>query len=139
MTSSKPENLMSRFLSTCALLGALLSSPAASASNGDIDAMTLLGDWRGRIGQTIGISGCTLVSAIPHLVICLVKSKHGHPDSFLVDTSAMAADDLARALRDCGSYVGYPICRVRLEGEVGTGDGELKIMHGSVSWTYPPR
>ena len=51
----------------------------------------------------------------------------------------MAPDDLARALRDCSSYVGYPICSVLLEGEVASEDGELKILHGWVTWTYPPR
>jgi hypothetical protein len=124
--------------SKCALVGALLFSPAVHAA-GDIDAMELSRDWGGLIGQSISIRGCTLTSATPKLAVCLVKWKHGRPASFLVDPSGMTPDDMARALRDCSDYVGYPLCRVRLEGEVAGDNGELKIMQGSVSWIVEPR
>jgi hypothetical protein len=125
-------------LSTCVVLAALLLSPPANAAGRDVDAMNLSQDWRGFIGKTISVRGCTLTSATPKLAMCLVKSKHGGTTSFLVDPSGMTPDDLAQALRDCSYYVGYRMCRVRLEGEVASHGGELKILHGSVSWTYTP-
>jgi hypothetical protein len=78
-----------------------------------------------------------LTSATPDLMMCLASSKQGRPPAFWVDPSGMAPDDLARALRDCSFYVGYPICGVVLHGEVANEGGELKIMHGSVTWNDP--
>ena len=120
------------------MLAALLWSPMANAEGDDVDAMELSQNWRGFIGKTISIRGCTLTSATPKLVVCLVKSKRGGTTAFLVDPSGMEPVDLARALSDCSYYVGYRMCRVRLAGEVASDGGELKILRGSVSWTYTP-
>lgn len=80
-----------------------------------------------------------ITSATADLMTCLATSEQGRPHSFWGDPSDMAPPDLDRALRDCSFYVGYPICGVRLEGEVANDDRELKIMHGSVTWNHPPR
>jgi hypothetical protein len=122
-----------------ALLGALLFSPGASASDETIDALELSQNWHGLVGRTVTISGCMITSATPDLMVCLATSTQGRPPSFWVDPSGMAPGDVARALRDCSFYVGYPICEVQLRGEVANEDGELKILHGSVTWTLPPR
>lgn len=121
-----------------ALLGALLLSPAAHAFAGDIDAAELAQNWQGLVGQTISISGCTITSATATEMVCLATSETGRPPWFPFDPSGMAPDDVARALRECSFYVGYPICGVRLTGEVAQEHGELKVMHGSVTWTHQP-
>ena len=131
--------MLKSVLWNCALLCTLLLSPAANAFDGDIDALELSQNWQGLVGKTITISGCMITSATPDLMVCLATSKHGRPPWFWVDPSGMAPDDLTRAVRECSYYVGYPICGVRLEGEVANEDGELKIMHGSVTWTHSPR
>jgi hypothetical protein len=123
----------------CALLCALLLAPAAHAANGDIDALELWENWQGRVGKTVTISGCMITSATPDFMVCLATSKQGRPPSFWFDPSSMTPDDVARALRECSFYVGYPICAVRLTGEVAEENGEVKIIHGSVTWTHPPR
>ncbi|MDB5531364.1 MAG: hypothetical protein JWR51_4467 [Devosia sp.] len=122
----------------CALLCTLLFSSAAHAADGDIDALELSQNWQGLVGKTITISGCMITSATVDLMVCLATSKHGRPPSFWFDPSGMAPDDVARAVRECDFYVGYPVCGIRLHGEVANENGELKIMHGSVTWTQPP-
>jgi hypothetical protein len=121
-----------------ALLCTFLISPAANAADGDIDALELSQNWQGLIGKTITISGCRITSATPDLMVCLATSEHGRPPSFWFDPSGMAPADVARAVRECDFYVGYPVCGVRLTGEVAEEDGEVKIMHGSVTWNSPP-
>ena len=122
----------------CALLCALLLSPAANAVDGDIDALELSQNWRPLIGKTVTISGCQITSATPAEMVCLATSEHGRPPWFLFDPSGMAPDDVARAVRECDFYVGYPVCGVRLTGEVAEKDGQVKILHGSVTWNSPP-
>jgi hypothetical protein len=123
----------------CALLFTALLMPAAHAASDQIDALELSQNWQGLVGRTVTITGCMITSATPDLMMCLATSTQGRPPAFPVDPSGMAPDDLARALRDCSFYVGYPICGVLLEGEVASERGELQILHGSVTWTYPPR
>jgi len=103
-----------------------------------IDAMELAQNWQGLVGETVTISGCRITSATPDVMVCLATSKQGRPPWFLFDPSGMASDDVARAVRECDFYVDYPVCGVRLHGEVAEENGELKIMHGSVTWNRPP-
>lgn len=123
---------------TFALLCALLLSPTVNAAEGDVDALELSQNWRGLIGKTVTITGCQITSATPDLMVCLATSEQGRPPSFWFDPSGMAPDDIARAVRECDFYVGYPVCGVRLTGEVAEENGEVKIMGGSVTWNSPP-
>ena len=116
------------------LLAGLLSSPMAFAADGDADALALSQHWRHAIGTKIGIAGCTITSATAASMRCLAKSKHGGTTSFTLDPTDIAPADLERALRDCSFYVGYRLCRVRVEGEVVSDEGELKVLVESVDW-----
>ena len=112
--------------------------PAATGSNGTIDAMELAQNWQGHVGETVTISGCRITSATPDLMVCLATSTEGQPPWFLFDPSGMTPEDVTRAVRECDFFVGYPVCGARLQGEVAEENGELKIMHGSVTWNRPP-
>lgn len=116
------------------LLAGLLLSPMAFAADGDADALALSQHWQHAIGTTIGIAGCTITSATAASMQCLAKSKHGGTTSFTLDPAGIAPADLERALRDCSFYVGYRLCRVRVEGEVVSDEGELKVLVESVHW-----
>ena len=121
-----------------ALLCALLLSPTANAVEGDIDAWALSKNWRSLIGKMVTVSGCQITSATPQEMVCLAPSMTIPPPWFFFDPSGMAPDDVARAVRECDYFVGYPVCGVRLTGEVGEENGQLKILHGSVTWNRPP-
>lgn len=123
-----------------ALLCALLLSPNANAVEGDIDAWALSKNWRPLIGKTVTVSGCQITSATPEEMVCLATSDSldERPPWFFFDPSGMAPDDVARAVRECDYFVGYPVCGVRLTGEVAEENGQLKILRGSVTWNRPP-
>jgi hypothetical protein len=121
----------------CAFASLLLVVPAAHGNGDQVDALALSQAWQDRVGETVTISGCMLTSATPDLVMCLATSERGRPPSIMVDPSGMEPQDLERAIRECSSYVGYPICGVLLEGEIAADSGELKIMNSSVTWNYP--
>jgi hypothetical protein len=106
------------------------SPPLATPVRKTMDVIDFLVDWRGFIGQTVTVTGCSLQQAGDKVVVCSAGSQ----GMFFIDGNTLSREDLRRALRKCAGFEKGDECRVDVTGNVVGGAFGAELKNAAMKW-----
>jgi hypothetical protein len=111
------------------------SSPTEKAAVKTMDVIDFLVDWKSLIGQTVTVTGCSLIEADTSSVECSA----GPPGQFSIDSNTLEREDFRRALRECAGFKEGDGCRAEVTGDVTENSiGGAKLLDAALKWAASP-
>ena len=105
--------------------------PPAAPPPKTMDVIDFLVDWKSLIGQTVTVTGCSLIEADTSGVECSA----GPQGLFAIDSNTLAREDFRRALRECAGFKQGDECLADVTGNVTENSiGDVKLTDAAMNW-----
>lgn len=116
----------------CAAL-AMLASPAWAQTK-TVTALDLAVDWKDLVGESVQITGCTILNADLTSAFCAIDSPTGNVGEVQIDSASMDRASLRAALTKCAGLEEMPECRADVLATVTNAFGDVELVGAVLSW-----